>query len=111
MNSLPALRLDRRDRPGQVRLVAVGRIDVQTAPDLRQRLVEVGHDDGDVVLDLVQVEHLDGFGVGVIVEAARRARDRGRALMVVRAAGSRIGHVLIDAGIDHLAAVVDAPPE
>ena len=111
MTTLPALRVDRRDRLGQVRLVAVGKIDVQTAPELRQRLVEVGHHDGDVVLDLVQVEQLDSFGVGVIVEAARRARDRGFALMVIRAAGSRVAGVLTDAGIDRLAAVVDATSE
>lgn len=111
MNTLPALRIDRRDHLGRVRLLAVGKIDVQTAPELRQRLVEVGHHDGDVVLDLVQVEQLDGFGVGVIIEAARRARDRGYVLMVVRADGGRVAGVLADAGIDRLAAVADATPE
>lgn len=111
MTTLKPLRIEREDRPGQVRLVAVGRVDMHTAPDFRQRLVEVLHHGDQVVVDLAGLHQLDSLGVGIVIDAARRLRDRGGALMVVCAAGSRVAQALSDAGIDRLAAVVNNPAE
>ncbi|MEX0592852.1 MAG: STAS domain-containing protein [Nitriliruptoraceae bacterium] len=103
---MPALRIVRQDGDGRARLIAVGKVDTETAPDLRQRLGEAQHDDVDVVLDLEGVEFLDSFGVGVIVEGARRARERGRRFVVI-SPSRRIAGVLFDAGIDRLATLID----
>ena len=60
-----------------------GRIDVRSAADLRLALhaaIATGH--GDLYLHLGDVEIGDATGLGVLVEAHRRARREGRRLVL-----------------------------
>ncbi len=60
-----------------------GPLDVRTAPDLRLALHQVISDGaGDLYLHLGDVEIGDSTGLGVLVEAHRRARREGRRLVL-----------------------------
>ena len=70
---------------GDGRIVAVrGEIDVYTAPELRDALKQA-LDAGcvRVVIDLGGTTFVDSSGLGVLVGAYRRLRDRGGALAIV----------------------------
>lgn len=61
-----------------------GEIDVQTAPELRERLVQVsqnGHKT--VVVDLSEVTFLDSTALGVLVSGLKRFRSDGGDLRLV----------------------------
>jgi anti-sigma B factor antagonist len=61
-----------------------GEIDVYTAPQLREKVVElVAAGDVDLVLDLSGVEFLDSTGLGVLVGALNRVRAQDGSLALV----------------------------
>jgi anti-anti-sigma factor len=64
---------------------AAGELDLATAPRLERTLRQAERRAGVVVLDLSELAFMDCFGVHVIVEAAVRARQDCRRLIVVRA--------------------------
>lgn len=68
------LRIRRGDDAGWVVLTLVGVVDVATASQLRQALIEVQQGANPyVALDLDGVEFVDSFGLGVIVGGLKRA--------------------------------------
>ncbi|WP_129842526.1 STAS domain-containing protein [Streptomyces sp. RFCAC02] len=76
-------------------LVVGGRLDVRNAADVRlalHRAVDGG--DGDLVLDLRQLDSCDATGLGVIMGAHRRAGRCGRRL-VLRAVPPHMRRVLV----------------
>lgn len=78
------IRIERGEQAGFRVIVVAGQIDVATAPQLRQTLVEVQHGGvHDVALDLDGVEFLDSIGLGVIVGGLKRAASHDRRLVVV----------------------------
>ncbi len=80
----------------------VGQLDVATAPDLRQHLIEAQYGGGRrVALDLDGVEFIDSFGLGVLVGAVRRANSHEGEIVVV-CARERVRHVLELAGLDRV---------
>jgi len=78
------LSLTTRTQGGHTVLAAGGEIDVYTAPQLRQRLVELV-DEGrpQIVVDMEQVEFLDSTGLGVLVGGLKRVRAREGSLRLV----------------------------
>ena len=70
---------------GALTVVEVGgEIDVYTAPQLRERVVELVADGKvDLVLDLSGVEFLDSTGLGVLVGALNRVRAQDGSLALV----------------------------
>ena len=61
-----------------------GEIDVYTAPQLRERVVQlVAEGKVDLVLDLSGVEFLDSTGLGVLVGALNRVRAQDGSLALV----------------------------
>jgi anti-sigma B factor antagonist len=68
-----------------VRVVAVrGEIHVSTAPELGRHLVEATDTGaGALLLDLSEVEFIDSTGLGVLLNALRRARRRGQGMAIV----------------------------
>jgi anti-sigma B factor antagonist len=62
----------------EVVVQARGALDVERAPALRRTLADL-IDDGarSVVVDLRETPYLDSVGLGVLVGALKRARDRG----------------------------------
>ena len=108
-------------------VVAMGEIDMATAPQLWEALsllIELGH--RDVVLDMAGVEFMDSQGIAVIVRAQKELETKGGTVVDPRAAAARAhgagdhrpgrlgsGRGLTRAGLepDNLAvsAMVDAP--
>lgn len=71
-----------------------GRLNMMTAPDLRQelsRLVEIGRIR--VVVDLVGVETIDSSGIGALVSGLKAARNAGGDLRIV-APSKQVNEVL-----------------
>jgi anti-sigma B factor antagonist len=69
------LTVETAERDGWTVVVARGQLDVATAPDFRQDLVEAQYGGSTrVVVDLDGVEFLDSMGLGVLVGALKRAR-------------------------------------
>ncbi|MBW3619268.1 MAG: STAS domain-containing protein [Actinobacteria bacterium] len=80
MEPLPAT-VEHRD--GWTVVSATGPLDVATSPALRQRLTELQVPAGTrLVLDLEGVEHIDSFGLAVLIGALKRARSSGGSLVV-----------------------------
>ena len=68
----------------QCELVLKGEIDVYTAPKLKAELVEtIEAGCANVVVDLEGVSFIDSSGLGVLVSALRRARERDGAVRIV----------------------------
>jgi anti-sigma B factor antagonist len=65
-------------------VVLEGEVDVYTAPKLKEELVELIHDGcTHVVIDLDQVGFIDSSGLGVLVSALRRSREKDGAVSIV----------------------------
>jgi anti-anti-sigma factor len=77
------LRVDiaRLDRSHVVALT--GELDLHTSGTLRESLApRLSGGDGDVILDLSGIAFIDSTALGVLIEAARRLRERGAELIV-----------------------------
>jgi anti-sigma B factor antagonist len=93
-------------------LRVTGRIDGTSASEIRERLhTAIAHDDGDVVLDVTDVEWLDVTGLGVLVDAHRRLRSQGRRL-VLRGCAPRLRRALAVTRLSRVMAIErdDATP-
>jgi anti-sigma B factor antagonist len=78
------LRISRGETAGWIVLTLVGVVDVATAAQLRQALIEVQQGTNrSVALDLDGVEFMDSFGLGVIVGGLKRAAVRSGELVLV----------------------------
>lgn len=89
-------------------VAASGEIDVATAPRLRERLggfIEDG--DNRLVVDLEDVAFIDSTGLGVLVGAVRRARDRQGDVRLV-CTNSRLLKVLGATGLDKVFTIGDS---
>ncbi len=77
-----------------------GELDVATAPQLRELLIDlVGDGANRLVLDLDGVDFLDSTGLGTIIGALKRARTHGGELRLV-CAQSRITRLFEITGLD-----------
>jgi len=67
------------DRTGTVIVVSLkGAVDLVSAPPLRAKLNQLlTHAAPKLVIDLSGVDHLDSYGLGILVEAVKRARQTG----------------------------------
>jgi anti-anti-sigma factor len=92
---------------GRTTLTVRGELDLATAPEL-EAAVRAGLDDGDVVLDLRELEFMDSSGVRVLVTAHAEAAERGRDFAVVRPAPtSPVAKILVIAGLDGQLTLLD----
>lgn len=73
------------DKNGGVCTVVLdGEVDVYTAPTLKTELVEaIEGGCNNVIVDLERVGFIDSSGLGVLVSALRRARERDGAVRIV----------------------------
>jgi anti-anti-sigma factor len=87
------------DTPGAWYVDARGTLDLETAPQLQDRL-DALIDDGAalIVLRLGEVEFLDSSGIRTIVGAARRLREQGGQFLIAEASGA-VQQVLEIAGV------------
>jgi anti-sigma B factor antagonist len=94
------------EKVGPVHVVTLhGEVDAYTAPTLREDLRGLVEDEGAsvVVIDLAAVTFLDSSGLGALVGALRRLRERDGRLLVVqpRTAARRIFELTgLDAALD-----------
>lgn len=77
------LSIDVERREAATLLVLRGDLDLQTAPDLRDALVEVIEDGVRIVVDMEAVDFLDSAGLGILVGGLKRARTHGGELELV----------------------------
>lgn len=69
---------------GVCTLALDGEVDVYTAPKLKEHLVSAIEDGcSNVIIDMNQVSFIDSSGLGVLVSALRRARERDGAVRIV----------------------------
>lgn len=100
--------LDTTARNGSVVVSVSGEIDVYTAPQLRERLIELidqGH--YRIVVDLTRVEFLDSTGLGVLVGGLRRTRGHEGDLALV-CTQPRIMKVFEVTGLNKVFSIVDS---
>jgi anti-sigma B factor antagonist len=96
------LSLSTRTVGDQKVLEVAGEIDVYTAPQLRERLVELVESGARrVVVDLGRVEFLDSTGLGVLVGALKRLRGVGGELSLV-CAQERLLKIFRITGLDRV---------
>ena len=90
------------DAPQEFTIVQIcGELDISTAPDLRERLLEVLNRRtlSRLILDLSKLEFMDSSGVAVLVNTERRARLLGRTFVLV-APQRPVSRVLQICGMD-----------
>lgn len=75
---------------------AQGEVDLTTAPQLREPLMEVVNaaDPAGVIVDLREVDFIDSAGLALLVEARKRLAPEGRALHVLLTPGRQPERVL-----------------
>ena len=67
------------------KLAVSGEIDVSNASQLREELDQaLDQGEGTIAVDLSEAPYIDSTGIGVLVGAARRAREAGRGFAVLR---------------------------
>lgn len=100
------LQVEARDERGWTVLSVRGQLDVATAPDLRQALVEAQYGRASrVVLDLDGLEFMDSMGLGVIVGGLKRAHTHDGELALV-CTRERVRHLLTITRIAEIVRVV-----
>jgi anti-sigma B factor antagonist len=79
-----------------------GEVDIYTAPALRERLVALLADgQARIVVDLTRVDFMDSTGLGVLVGALKRAKERDGRLVLAGAHGT-VQRVLGVTGLDRV---------
>lgn len=86
-----------------------GDLDVRSSPRLRRALEHADTPSRLVVLDLRGLTSIDSSGVDVIVDAAARARQAARRLMILRGV-SQVDHVLAERGAFDILDVIELDP-
>jgi anti-sigma B factor antagonist len=93
------------EREGASVLTLRGEIDVYTAPQMRQAIVDLV-DGGvtNVIVDMAQVDFLDSTGLGVLVEGLKRINSKDGTLSIVATQG-RILKIFDITGLDRAFAI------
>ena len=91
-----------REEAGRVVVVAIGEVDVYTAPQLDSELSRLTTEGRtDLVVDLARVDFLDSTGLSVLVKTLKRVREaEGRLDVVVTS--ERVAKVFRITGLDQL---------
>jgi len=95
------LSIDRREEAGRSIVTVLGELDLYTAPNLRESVLEVA-DDGQrqLIIDLSGVPFMDSSGLGVIVACLKRLREAGGDLALVTRPDSPPTKLLSLTGLD-----------
>ena len=97
---------------GRVHVTVRGELDLATAPELEEIVMERIDAGQDVVIDLRELEFMDSSGVRVLVAAhARAGRSGGRLIVVRPGQESAVGKIIEVSGLDAELHLVDDPAE
>ncbi|MCY3650660.1 MAG: STAS domain-containing protein [Acidimicrobiaceae bacterium] len=98
----------RSEQPPWTVLSVGGELDVVGAPDMRQAVVTaVAEGSRLLALDLSELDFVDSFGLGAVVGALKRVRQRGGELALV-CPSSRIRRVFEICDLDRILALHDS---
>lgn len=101
------IRTATREDRGWTVVVLTGQLDVATAPEVRQVLMEAQYGGSTrLLVDLEGVEFLDSFGLGVLVGAVRRARTHDGEV-VLACSRPRLRRLLTVTRLEEIVEVVD----
>jgi anti-sigma B factor antagonist len=91
---------------GQVVVRVTGELDARTAPDLRNRLVDLVEGQGnlDIVLDVSELSFIDSAGLGVLVAAARALQRRSGELTLMDPT-THVAKILHTTGVNSLVTI------
>jgi anti-sigma B factor antagonist len=78
----PSFRVGVSRANGQVLVAVEGELDLATAPQLRDHLVEMSEEKVEVILDLTRLQFIDSTGLSVLVMAFNRARAAGGSIVL-----------------------------
>jgi anti-sigma B factor antagonist len=94
---------------GKVVVDIYGALDAETAPELKDRLVDVidGQGNRQLVLDLARTTHIDSSGISVLVDALKRMQRTGGEL-VLSGPTSQVSRALALAGLDKVFVITPA---
>jgi anti-sigma B factor antagonist len=88
-----------------------GEVDVYSAPQLRERVIQLVADGiHHVIADLREVDFLDSTGLGALVGSLKRLRDHDGSLTLVTSAG-RIPHLFRLTGLVRVFVLCQSVPE
>lgn len=100
------LKVDVTDGNGWRVVTATGQLDVATAPEFRQALVEAQYGgEANVLVDLDGIEFLDSIGLGVLIGGLKRARTHD-CQFVVACSHPRILRLFELTGLDQVLRIV-----
>jgi anti-sigma B factor antagonist len=101
------LDLARREH-GTWRVLEVhGEVDAYSAPQLREALREMDGQGARILVDLNGVDFMDSSGLGVLIGALKRARERDGELALV-CTGQTLLRLLAITGLDRVFTILDA---
>lgn len=107
MNGIPRtfrLLVDSADGRAVVRVT--GELDLQTAPQLESRLLELaGQGTGHVTVDMAETDFIDSTGLHALIVVVRELRERGGDL-VVRTPSPNASRLLQLSGFDSVVEVI-----
>jgi anti-anti-sigma factor len=95
----------------RVSLALRGELDIETAPQFRERLADAEQDAKTIVVDLREVTFMDSCGIGELAGAQQRAHRDGRRLVVIRDHGTPIDQVLHVSELHHMLETTADPAE
>jgi anti-sigma B factor antagonist len=97
--------LEHGELDGDTLLIVRGELDVNTAPQLREALVEaIGEGGCRVLVDLEGVGFIDSVGLGMLMAGLKRARSRGADLEII-ATGRAVLQVFEITGVNGIMTV------
>lgn len=66
-------------------LVFSGRIDLSNCKDVRAVILSALEGEGDILIDLVDIDYIDSSGIAHLVEGFQRAKGKGRKFGITQA--------------------------
>jgi RND superfamily putative drug exporter len=105
------LSVDVQREDARVSLALGGELDIETAPQFRERLADAEQDAKTIVVDLRGVTFMDSCGIGELAGAQQRAHRDGRRLVVIRDHGTPIDQVLHVSELHHTLETTADPAE
>jgi anti-sigma B factor antagonist len=101
-----------REIDGRAHVTLRGELDLATAPELEQLLIERIDASQEVVVDLRGLEFMDSSGIRVLVAAHARAGRTGTRLFIVRPEpDSAVAKIITVAGLERELNILDDPAQ